>query len=190
MDWLHEGTHYRFYSDVTEDKDATREMGKFVAKEVDFVELKAIGARDKTAKRIEKVKMYDARLWGVIEKAYAQYKAGKEMPLDGMPLSEWPMIGRAQAETLIRNGVKTVEALAKLPEEGMALLPLEGRRLQQKAAAYLSADNQVGRVAEEIVAMREDLARMKADLADKDEQIAALKASKRAAKAEREAAAA
>ena len=100
------------------------------------------------------------------------------------------MIGRAQAETFIRNGVKTVEALAQLTEEGMALIPMEGRRLQQKAAAYLSADNQVGRLTEEFLAMKEKMSRLEVELADRDEQIAGLKANKRAAKAERETAAA
>lgn len=68
---------------------------------------------------------------------YAAFKAGQEMPVNGTPLEEWPVLSRAQALTLKSFEMRTVEDVAGMNEYAIQRVGMGARQLQQKALVYL-----------------------------------------------------
>jgi hypothetical protein len=61
----------------------------------------------------------------------------KEAPLSGTPLSEWPILKRAQIAELNYRNIRTVEDLADLSDLAVQNLGLGGQILRARACAYL-----------------------------------------------------
>ena len=160
----HDTTLFRFYTKSVEDPEQTAEVGALVFKSVDMVEIRAMGSKDFMSKRVDKIKRYDPTMWNRLKAHYEAWQRGQEAPTDGIPLKEWALIAPHHCRTLMEHGVKTVQQLAKINDETMKLIPMEGRKLQQRAEAYLSADRTAERTAVQMAAMKEQMDRMAAEL--------------------------
>ncbi|MDB5441098.1 MAG: Mx8p50 [Caulobacteraceae bacterium] len=109
---------------------------------------------------------------------FAAFQAGAAAPLEGTPIEEWAAIGRAQAMELAACQVRTVEALAALPDLTLQkVAPMGGLALRDKARAFL---DQAAGLAPLSAAMRE-IEDLKARLKLADEAVAALGARLEAA---------
>jgi hypothetical protein len=83
--------------------------------------------------------------WDTIRPAYEAWKAGREAPEDGTPLSAWTTSGMSDefADVLRAKSVKTVEALAALNEAHISRLAIPGLRgfIQSAQRFVASADS-------------------------------------------------
>lgn len=69
-------------------------------------------------------------------KAYDAWRAGKEEPVDGIPIKEFPSASPAEIATLKRLNIHTVEALAELADAQCQNIA-RGHTLKRKAAEFL-----------------------------------------------------
>ncbi len=151
--------YVEFYSRPLKDEARTREEGRPIYEDVDYVKIVTPGSRDFVARP---ARTDDVERW---RPQWDAYKAGQDQQATvGTPLSEWPQVTRAQVEELKYFGVHTVEQLADL-RDGNAQNFMGVLDLKNRAKAYLE------RAAEEAPA-----ARLEAELADRDQRIAALEA--------------
>lgn len=89
---------------------------------------------------------------------------------EGMPLENWPLITRSLALTFRAAHVRTVEALAAIPDANIDRFGSAGRELRKQAQAWLS-DAKDGAEAARIASENENL---KGQLASLQAQITAL----------------
>jgi hypothetical protein len=89
------------------------------------------------AEKGEKAQFMAAR-WAAIEPAYEAWKAGHEMPTNGMPLAHWPGVTAAMADVLKQYGIRTVEEVRDLSEGHLEKVRLPNmRELRLSAKAFL-----------------------------------------------------
>jgi len=121
----------KFYYKSVQDQTASREQNRAVFKECEYIDIRIPGARGTGAAR--RATHRDKQRF---PKHYAAFKQRIEMPLEGTPLTEWPVISRAFAEELSFMGVKTVEQLANMAD-GNASQMMGGQSFKAKAVAWL-----------------------------------------------------
>lgn len=98
---------------------------------------------------------------------YDAWKAGREAPVDGIPLSVWHGFPPALAKTLAFHHILTVEQLAALPDGKAGNLGLGAEAWRRKAGDYLKIakeDQAAQRLHDELVKRDDELALMKAQL--------------------------
>lgn len=85
--------------------------------------------------------------------AYEAWKDGREAPVDGTDLRNWPGVTPAQLKTCLSATVRSVEDLAAANDDTMRRLGMGAVALKTKASTYLkNAD--VNKNAEEITALK------------------------------------
>ena len=85
--------------------------------------------------------------------AYEAWKAGLDIPANGLDVKNWPGVTPAQLKTCQEAGVRTVEDLAAANADTIRRLGMGGLSLVEKAKVYL--DNaETNKAAEEISALR------------------------------------
>lgn len=76
--------------------------------------------------------------WNQIEPAYKAFKEGREIPINGTPLSAWPGITQEQAEVLRQHALRTVEEVRDLKDGSLEKVRLPNMRdLRQQAKLFL-----------------------------------------------------
>jgi hypothetical protein len=164
-----------FYPRTVIDGVASKEHGRPIYHEVDFIRIHVPGDRFTT---IDK-KVTDVER-GRFPMQWSRYSATKQnsMP-DGMPLAEWPAITRSQAEELRHFNVHTVEQLSTLADQF-------GQRfagffdLRRKAQAYLAQakdDAFAAKVAVENDELKARIAQQEATLKVLSERIESMNSS-------------
>ncbi len=112
--------------------------------------------------------------WNQIKGPYDAFKHGNELPEDGTPLAAWSGLTPEQADEVRRQGIRTVEEFAELPENVVNRLPMQhGKKHQAIAKTWLAtlkdqaqADQmeemkaQAQAQEQELAELRETLARM------------------------------
>lgn len=86
--------------------------------------------------------------------AYKAWKSGQELPVDGTPLKGWPMLSPAQLKNLTLMGLRSVEDVAGMNDEGMRRYGIGGLDLKNKAEAFLKAQKGPGKIAAENAALK------------------------------------
>ena len=149
-----------------EDRAASIEAGHYVSKDVAYVLITPMGSKD----RIERVAeewldklRQDAdegrfpREWfQAFKGAFADWKSGRESPVEGTAFELWPPASPAQVRMLLDLRIRTVEDLAHANEEALRRIGMGGRALKQKAVDWLSAAVSGGKLAEEIGSLRQE----------------------------------
>lgn len=153
-----------FHQHAVEDRNASIEAGHYMSKDVDFVHITPQGSKDCVELQADEwLQMIadEARKgrfnpdWVKSYKSmYEAYKDGQEIPLEGTSIKQWPPASKGVAENCIALGLRTVEDLAQANEEAIRRLGMGGRSLKQKAVDWLSASSNVGKVSEELSALR------------------------------------
>lgn len=106
-------------------------------------------------------------------RAYEAWKEGREAPLEGTDLKNWPGVTPAQLKTCQGANIRTLEDLASANAEAIKRLGMGGLALVQKAQAYLSSADS-NKAAEEISALKVRMDELAESLKSKDETIAEL----------------
>ena len=121
----------RFYTKPRQDDVATLEQGRPVFKEREYIDIKIPGQRDGVARpatHADKLRF---------PRHYAAFKTRTDMPEDGTPLAEWPLIARSLVEELAFFNVKTVESLVDMSDNNAQKFP-GINALKAKAVDWLS----------------------------------------------------
>ncbi len=149
-----------------EDRAASIEAGHYVSKDVPFVLVTPMGSKDRHESPADEWfarREQDAaegrfpREWlSAFKGAFAEWKAGREIPLNGTSVANWPVASPAQVKLLLDLIVRTVEDLAEANEETLNRLGMGGRTLKQKAQDWLASANDLGKVSEQLAGLRAD----------------------------------
>lgn len=147
----------KFYYKTVKDETASAEQGRACFKEREYVDIRIPGTRGAGAARPA-----TARDKKRFDRHYQAFKQRVELPMEGTPLSEWPVITRAHAEELSFAGVKTVEQMADMADV-VASGFMGGQMFKAKAKKWLEqAKSDV------------TLSQLEGELAKRDAQIADL----------------
>jgi hypothetical protein len=140
----------RFLLLDVENEAKSRAAGYPVYDQVEGIHIRAPGNRDEILRKaLPKDKARFPR-------QYAAFKAGMEEPTSGLPLREWPAIGKAQAEVLIyQHGIRTVEQLAGVSDGNVDGLGHGALALRKKARDYIERAKSGAPTAQLEAALRE-----------------------------------
>lgn len=169
----------RFVMKTVEDRAASEKEGRPIFKDTPYVEISIPGERN--------VKRYPASLH--YQQRFPRHweafsKRNEEIEHEGTPLTEWPIIKRAQAEELKFFNIYTVEQLATM-SDGNAQNMRGLQTLKEKAKAYLAASgdtailNEVDNLKTELEEQKRQNAEMLAAMNDLKDQVVASKVSKK-----------
>ena len=100
----------KFYLEPMQDHTKSAELGRAVFKDVEFVDIRVPGSRDSVARPARPADI--ARF----PRHYDAFKKRIDMPVEGTPLIEWPLLSRSGVEELAFLGIKTVEQLASVAD--------------------------------------------------------------------------
>ena len=130
---LDEQLMVRFFHKPIQDKLKSQTEGRPIFSDREYIEIRIAGKRDPQACR-PATSADKARF----PRHYEAFVKRTESPLDGTPLSEWPMVSRGQVEELSFLSCKTVEQLAEMSDTHVSQIR-GGYDLKQKAAQWLSS---------------------------------------------------
>ena len=150
----------RFFYKNVQNKMESQKQGRPIFKEKTYIEIRIAGQRDAQACR--PVTHSDMQRF---PKHFEAFTDRMEPPTEGIPLLEWPLITRSQAEELSFLHIKTVEQLATVKDGNMQNF-MGGYALREKAVKWLEVNDKES-VDREKEDMRETIALMQ-------EQITAL----------------
>ena len=156
---MDEGLLVRFYVKPKHDMRKSQEEGRPVFVDTEYVEIRTPGSRDAVARPATQ------RDINRFPRHYQAFKDRTDMPEEGTPLIEWPVMTRSMAEELSFYNIKTVEQLIAMPDEkAQQFMGLMG--LKHQAKEWLELTKEYASASE-----------LKDELAKRDDEIAQLKAA-------------
>lgn len=170
---------------AVEDRNASIEAGHYVARDVAYALITPAGSRD-TVERI--AEQWLAQIAGsdypknwveAFRFKFNEWKKTGELLETGTPIKNWCMATPAQIENCLHNNIYTLEQLAELNEEGIMRLGMGGRLLKERAADYLKASNDTGKVAEELSKLKAEITALRGQNTKLNNQIKALQAKEK-----------
>lgn len=147
-----------------EDRNASIQAGHYVGRDVVYALITPMGSKDRIERVAEewfaklKKDVQDGRLprewYQLYSGAYEDYIKGRETPVNGVALADWPAMTPTLRNTLTSIGVRTVEDLAAANEEVIKRMGMGGRAWKQRAIDYLTTAGDRGKTAEELSSLR------------------------------------
>jgi len=144
----------KFFMKPKQDNAKSLEEGRPVFTDVEYIDIKIPG--DRTGGACRPATFRDK---GRFPEHYTKFKQRIEVPLDGTPLAEWPLITRSLAEELSFHNVKTVEHLSTMADNNVGKFMGLGT-LKAKAVVWLEQASKESKVHE-----------LQEQLAERDERI-------------------
>lgn len=150
--------HVVFERRPVEDKAATKKEGRYIARDVDYVTVYApySDAKETVTYKVTnwfeylesevKAGRYSPDWLETHRKNYARFCQGQDIPLNGVPIKGWGVIGPAQQEMLIQRHILTVEDLAGINDVGMRAIGMGAGDLKRKAITWLAQMGEKGPV--------------------------------------------
>jgi len=123
----------KFFIKARQDEVATKDKGHPIFKDVEYIDIKIPGNRSGGACR--PASYADKQRF---PRHYAAFQQRVEAPIEGTPLTEWPLITRSQAEEFSFHNIKTVEHLADLSDTHATNF-MGINALKKKAKAWLES---------------------------------------------------
>lgn len=147
-----------------EDRDATIKNGHYTERDVEFALITPPYSKDCVEKKVadwlieldghERNNRLPAAWVAGYKAKYKAWKEGQEIPEDGIPIKGWTMVSPAVQNNLLQIGVRTVESLAKMNDEGMKRYGMGALDLKNRALAWLKTAKNVAPVAQENAALK------------------------------------
>lgn len=179
--------HVTFRTVAKQLKQQSEREGRYIAKDVDMVDVRQIGSADSVTFEVAYwLKQNEADVSGerlprsfadFYLESYNRWKSGQEMPVEGTPIRSWPVITPAQVEMLVSIGIRTVEDLSTLTDEGVKKVGMGGVDLKNKAKAWLAVAQDKGVITQQVTTLQKENALLKANLAALTETVELLKQS-------------
>ena len=180
--------YVRFYTESKHLPKRSEEEGRYVAIDVDMVEVIQKGARDGVKFEVSRwlrqnlAEVAGQRLPREHEQRYKQmydlWKNGQEMPLEGTPIKGWAVIPPSQQEAIIHAGIRTVDDLAKMNGEAMQRIGMGAVMLKNKAQAWMAQAQDKGPLTLEMAKLKADNDLLKLNMQKLQEQLQALQNEK------------
>jgi len=155
--------HIRFKLVPVENRNSSIDAGHPVFDDVPFVVITPQGSKDSVEKPAKEwlattdQQVREERLpadWAEkFHAAFAHWKRGEEIPVEGTALVNWPVITPGQLATCKSIHVLTIEDLAMLNDEGIRRLGMGGLGMKQMAKKYLDASAGPGKLMAENAAL-------------------------------------
>lgn len=141
--------YFDFDARSIEKRKTIEEGGALYYEHVDFIIITPHGSKD----RIERVwTEYEAYLRGLVKNnmyppswlkwfqdGHSEWKAGRDLPINGTPIRNWPVLTTGEVKALVNAKILTVEDLAAANEAMIQMLGMGGRALKQKAVDWITA---------------------------------------------------
>lgn len=147
-----------FKIEAVEDRNTTLETGHYGIKEVVICSITVIGGNLSVDKEVTEAQLREWRLDPNRKYIFDSYQAwveGREAPINGYPLKEWPAISVGMVAALTRLGIRSVEELAELQDDTLPKVGQPGTRtIRDKAREWLKVSSTQGKVLEQITAMQ------------------------------------
>jgi hypothetical protein len=167
-----------------EDRNASIESGKYVARDVAYALITPQGSKDRVERKADEwlahisVESRDGRFpepWVKhYRDAFAAWESGQELPVNGTPILTWPAISPANVKMLLDLNIRTVEELAQATEEGLSHMGMGARALKQRAIDFIAQSGDAGKASAEMEVLRTANAEMQTQNAEMKKQLAAL----------------
>lgn len=167
-----------------EDRAASIEQGRYVAKDVIFAVVTPAGTKDKIEKVAEdwfagiKANVREGRFpaqWlTAYEAQFEAFKKNEEVPEIGTPIKTWPALSPAQVKNILGANIRTVEDLADANEEALMRIGMGSRGLKDKAKAWLQSAEKKGIPAEKLAALEAENTQLREDNEKLNERVAQL----------------
>lgn len=122
----------RFHLEARHNAVKSEAEGRAMYDDIEYVEITVAG--DTRTVVDERVKAEHKERW---PQAYAAFKEGRELALDGTPLEAWPLLTPGQVMEFKALNIRTVDALAALDDGNLNRLGTGGRNIRDKAKAFL-----------------------------------------------------
>lgn len=162
----------RFFIQAEENKVKSKEAGRPIFEDKEFVEVRFPGDRTKVSvfpahvicgemqdEEGDTRKITYAERWS---DQYRRFKSKQHQVAEGTPIEELPFLSQAKRSELKALNIYTAEALAALDSQPLKNLGQGGRDLKNQAQAYLNAASGTANV----VAMAAENAELKRQLAE------------------------
>ena len=175
------GFYVEFELRPEEDREASIDQGMPVFKDVEFAMITMPGGGLVVDKPINEALLHEWKNGDNRRKppspfayrAYEAWKEGREAPVNGTDLKNWPGVTPAQLKTCQNATVRTIEDLAEANADTIRKLGMGGVAMMEKAKAYLASANQ-NKTSEEVSALMVKLDALSDTVKRKDEQISDL----------------
>lgn len=175
------GFYVEFELRPEEDREESIAQGMPVFKDVEFAMITMPGGGLVVDKPINEALLYEWKNGDNRRKppspfayrAYEAWKEGREAPVNGTDLKNWPGVTPAQLKTCQNATVRTIEDLAEANADTIRKLGMGGVAMMEKAKAYLASANQ-NKTSEEVSALLVKLEALSDTVKRKDEQISDL----------------
>ena len=156
--------YVRFEVRAEEDRQASLDAGHYVGKDVHYALITPMGSKDcierKADEWFDKLKQDVSegrcpREWlAAFKEVYKEWCEGREAPVNGTPITDWPPVSPSQVKTLLSLQVRTVEDLAAANEEVLGRIGMGGRALKQRAIDWLTSSESAGKASGELSALK------------------------------------
>jgi hypothetical protein len=178
-------SYVRFEKRAIEDRAQSIQNGHFSTVDVDFAIITPHGTADEIPRVVSDWFAYldqqlredrvPTKFVQYYKEAYAHWKKGEEMPLQGTPIKDWPPVSPAQRSNLLNARVYTVEDLAAANESTLNMLGMGAREMKQKAENWLTASTDMGKVTEELSSLQISNKRLERTVKNQAETIEGLR---------------
>ena len=156
--------YVRFEVRAEEDRQASLDAGHYVGKDVHYALITPMGSKDcierKADEWFDKLKQDVSegrcpREWlAAFKEVYKEWCEGREAPVNGTPITDWPPVSPSQVKTLLSLQVRTVEDLAAANEEVLGRIGMGGRALKQRAIDWLTSSESAGKASGELSSLK------------------------------------
>lgn len=127
-------------NDVERDEEREILVDEVQYETVEYVEwVKKGDPKTSQVIKIKNIQRMDPDAWRVIKPYYEAWKKQEEMPVNGTPLANWPLIkSKRVLEQLRMISIHSVEDLAEMPDSFLGNVGMGARELRDRAKAYVT----------------------------------------------------
>lgn len=190
----------KFETVCIEDRQASAQSGLYMVKDQDVIIIIPYGSEGKTELReeysfwLDKMKkqigpvrapggdsgtpmIMESRFpreWlEAIEKGYAAWKRGEELPVEGTPLKQWAVLPPSIVSNFIANNIFTIEQLAQASDEAINPVGMGARIYRNQAQDWikLNKEGERNKMVMQLTQMTADNARLTAQVSSMMDQI-------------------
>lgn len=154
------------------DTARTLESGHYATKDVDYAIITPAGSKDRIEREVDvwftklaqdvRAERFPSEWLQKYKHAYSEWKEGREPPLTGTDIRQWPLLTPAQLELMLHWKVRTIEDLAEANEETIGRFGMGGRVLKDKAVTWLKEAKSIGISAEKVTQLEQENRDLKA----------------------------
>lgn len=144
----------RFGKKAVEDRNKSIEAGRRITYDEDMVYVKQVGEKDETERNAkewllsmrQKADGHNGNAPSIpgewvdkFDKFYDNWQKGFEMPVDGFPVREWPILTPSQVANMHAMSTFTIEQVSQWTEQALGMFGIGGRELRDKARLWLQS---------------------------------------------------